>query len=343
MADKELTYRDVGVDIDATDRFLTRIERLTRSTLTPGVLDNPGAYAGLFRPKLEGISSPVLAAACDGVGTKLLVARRARRYEGLGQDLVAMNVNDLLPSGARPLFFLDYIATGSVDADALEEVVRGISRACRESECAVLGGETAEMPGVYEGTEFDLAGFAVGLVDETKMPRGGITPGDRVLALPSSGIHANGFSLARATLFERGGLSLEYEINGRTLAEELLEPTCIYVRPALDLLAAFEVKAMAHITGGGLLGRGYRLMPEGCVLELDPARYAIPEIFNLIGQAGSVSRTEQAKTFNMGLGFLAVVDKDVLETSRDCLASCWREVGQVQAGRRGVELGYARR
>ncbi|MEL6547382.1 MAG: phosphoribosylformylglycinamidine cyclo-ligase [Myxococcota bacterium] len=200
-----LTYKQAGVDIAAADAFIARISWLTRSTHNTGVVQDPGAYAGLFRPNLDGIERPVLAAACDGVGTKLLVARDANSYEGLGQDLVAMNVNDLLPSGAKPLFFLDYIATGAMNPEALEQVVRGIAKACTETGCALLGGETAEMPGVYPAGEFDLAGFTVGLVDERKMPKGGVGVGDKVLALPSSGVHSNGLSLARKALFERGG------------------------------------------------------------------------------------------------------------------------------------------
>lgn len=341
--DDNLTYRDAGVDIAAADAFIARISWLTRSTHNAGVVENPGAYAGLFRPDLEGMERPVLAAACDGVGTKLLVAREVGRYEGLGQDLVAMNVNDLLPSGARPLFFLDYIATGAIDSDALEDVIRGVAHACTETGCALLGGETAEMPGLYREGEFDLAGFAVGIVDEGRMPRGEIEPGDRVLALPSSGIHSNGLSLARKALLERGGLSFDTPINGRTLGEELLEPTRLYVNPVLDLLSTLSVKGGAHVTGGGLLGRGYKLMPEGCRLVVDAGSYPRPEVFDRIGEAGSVAPIELASTFNMGLGFLAVVSAEELENHRESVAPGWLEVGTIEAGTRGVELGYAHR
>lgn len=340
---KGLTYKDAGVDIAAADAFIARISWLTRSTHNAGVVRDSGAYAGLFRPNLDGIKRPILAAACDGVGTKLIVAREANSYEGLGQDLVAMNVNDLLPSGAKPLFFLDYIATGAMNPEALEAVIRGIAKACTETGCALLGGETAEMPGVYPPGEFDLAGFTVGLVDEDKMPKGGIKPGDKVLALPSSGVHSNGLSLARKALFERGGLKIDERVEtiGRTLGEELLEPTRLYVNPVLDLMSRLTVKAGAHVTGGGLIGRGAKLVPEGCRLVLDPGRYRVPPIFELIGEAGGVAKAELARTFNMGLGFLAVVSEAELAAQRDQLPAHWLEVGEVTRGRRGVELGYA--
>ncbi len=340
--DKGLTYKEAGVDIAAADAFIARISWLTRSTHNTGVVRDPGAYAGLFRPNLDGMKRPILAAACDGVGTKLIVAREAGSYEGLGQDLVAMNVNDLLPSGAKPLFFLDYIATGAMNPDALEAVIRGTAKACTETGCALLGGETAEMPGVYGAGEFDLAGFTVGLVDEDKMPKGGIKPGDKVLALPSSGVHSNGLSLARKALFERGGLKIDERVEslGRTVGEELLEPTRLYVNPVLDLMSRIPVKAGAHVTGGGLIGRGSKLVPEGCRLVLDPERYTVHPIFDLIGEAGSVERAELARTFNMGLGYLAVVSAEELEAQRDQLSSQWLEVGEVVRGTRGVELGY---
>lgn len=337
-----LTYKDAGVDIEAADAFVSRIRGLAQSTRTPGVLDNPGAYAGLFRPDLTGISQPVLAAACDGVGTKLMVAREVGQFEGLGQDLVAMNVNDLLPSGARPLFFLDYIATGAIDTQALEAVMKGIARACSETGCALLGGETAEMPGVYAPGEFDLAGFTVGLVDTSAMPKGGVVPGDRVLALPSSGVHSNGLSLARKALLDRGGLKLSDNTLGRPLGIELLEPTRLYVNAVLDLMKTVELKAAAHVTGGGLIGRGFKLAPEGAQIVLNRDAYDIPPIFELIRQTGNVDHNELARTFNMGLGFLAVVSSVELDSKRDEIASDWLEVGEIVAGARGIDLGYAR-
>lgn len=337
-----LTYKQAGVDIAAADAFIGRISWLTRSTHTNGVLENPGAYAGLFRPNLDGMQQPVLAAACDGVGTKLIVAREMGLFEGLGQDLVAMNVNDLLPSGARPLFFLDYIATGAMDGAALESVVRGIARACTETGCALLGGETAEMPGVYGPGEFDLAGFTVGLVDEKKMPQGNVAPGDILLALPSSGIHSNGLSLARKALLEHGGLDLNDTRLGRPLGEELLEPTRLYVNPVLDLMGVAEVKAAAHVTGGGLIGRAAKIAPQGCRVVLDPDRYSIPAVFDLIGEAGNVSREELARTFNMGIGFIVVLSPHEYASKRAEIASGWLEVGEVIQGSGGVDLGYAR-
>ncbi|HET6345589.1 MAG TPA: phosphoribosylformylglycinamidine cyclo-ligase, partial [Myxococcota bacterium] len=219
-----LTYKEAGVDIEAADAFVQRIGKLARSTHGPGVVPHRTEYASLFRPDLGGMQDPLIAATCDGVGTKLLVAREMGKYTGLGQDLVGMNVNDLLPSGARPLLFLDYIATGKLDPDALTAVVDGMARACRDAGCALLGGETAEMPGVYAAGEFDLAGFAVGLVDGARIPDlGAVAVGDQVLALPASGVHSNGLSLARKALLERGGLHLTDAPQGLTqcLGDEL--------------------------------------------------------------------------------------------------------------------------
>lgn len=338
-----LTYKDAGVDIEAADSFVGRVGWLARSTFNAGVVQNPAAYASLFRPDLTGISKPLIAATCDGVGTKLMVAREMGMYEGLGQDLVAMNVNDLLPSGAKPLFFLDYIATGSLEVEALEAVVRGIAHACTATGCALVGGETAEMPGVYGPGEFDLAGFAVGLADEATVPSGHIGPGDIILALPSSGIHSNGLSLARAALFDVAGLTPHTSVPelGRTLGEELLEPTRLYVNQVLDLLASLPVKACAHITGGGLLGRAAKLSREGLRLVIHPESYRRPPIFELIGTRGSVRDEELARTFNMGLGFLAVVSPSDFAAVRASLSEPWLEVGHVESGAAGVDLGYA--
>ena len=339
-----LSYREAGVDIEAADRFVDRIKEHAKSTWSHAVLPGTAAYAGLLQPDLSEHAQPVLAATCDGVGTKLLVAIACNQYEGLGQDLVAMNVNDLLPSGSRPLMFLDYIATGKLEAKALEAVVRGVANACRAVGCALLGGETAEMPGLYKAGEFDLAGFAVGMVDAQRIPDPStIRKGDLIFALPSSGLHANGYSLARRALLERGALSLEDtpQALGRPLGTALLEPTRLYVNEVLRLMAKAKIKAGAHITGGGLLGRMAKLMPAPWGARLFPQSYPRPPIIDLVQRCGDVSDEEMASTFNMGLGYVVVVDpsdaSEVAATRDD-----WLQVGEITSTQ-GVDLGYARR
>ncbi len=342
-----LSYKEAGVDIAAADVFVSRIAKLARETHTSAVVDHESKYSGLIRPRLEGMQEPLLAATCDGVGTKLLVARAAGRYDGLGQDLVAMSVNDLLPLGAKPLLFLDYVAVGKLDAAQMEAVVGSVARACREVGCALLGGETAEMPGLYAPGDFDLAGFAVGTVDRARLPRPeDMRPGDVVLGLPSTGVHSNGFSLARAALFERGKLQLgatPARLGGRTVADALLEPTALYVNPVLRLLERWRFRGAAHVTGGGLLGRSKKLAREGLRLVIDPRTFALPPILDLIREAGGIAPEEMASTFNMGLGFVVVMAADDARAARrELAADGWLEVGRVERGKAGVELGYAR-
>lgn len=345
-----LTYREAGVDLDAADAFAARIGELARKTHGEGVVPFSDAYAGLFKPPVSGMRTPLLAATCDGVGTKFLVARDCGRYRGLGQDLVAMNVNDLLPAGARPLFFLDYLATGRLDPEPLTEVVAGIAGACAEVGCALLGGETAELPGLYREGDFDLAGFAVGLVDAEQVPRGPLAAGDVVLGMPSSGVHSNGLSLARRAI-ERAGLRYEDALPelGASLGETLLIPTALYVRPVLALLAGLvpaRIKAAAHVTGGGLLGRARKLVPPGLRIEIDPRRYLRPPIFDVLARAGDIAEAELARTFNMGLGFLVVVGAEDAARALAIPGTELREVGRIVAARSTdahgeVDLGYA--
>jgi phosphoribosylformylglycinamidine cyclo-ligase len=337
-----LTYRDAGVDIAAADALVQQIARLAKSTHTPGVLPNRGEYAGLFEPNLAGLHRPTLAATCDGVGTKLLVARAMQHFEPLGQDLVAMNVNDLLPCGARPLFFLDYIACGSLQPDALQSLVRGMAQACKSARCALLGGETAEMPGVYAAQEFDVAGFAVGLVEgqalRTPAP---VAAGDAVLALPASGVHSNGFSLARQALLQRGGYTYDSVLPalGNSLGMALLTPTPIYVAAVLQLLEILPVKAAAHVTGGGLLGRGKKMLPPGLRLVLQRNSYPVPPIFALIAEAGNVTDTQMGSTFNMGLGYLAVVAPQHAAAHAQALQDLgFLRVGHVHSGEPGIDF-----
>ncbi len=345
-----LSYKDAGVDIEAADDFVSQIGQLAKDTHTDEVVPGRTPYAGLVRPILEGLSDPLIAATCDGVGTKLMVAREAGIYRGLGQDLVAMNVNDLLPAGAKPLLFLDYIATGKLDPEALKEVVAGVAGACKASGCSLLGGETAEMPGVYAEGDFDLAGFSVGIVDERRIPDAStIEAGDVLLALPSSGVHSNGFSLVRKALFEHAGLDLNSTPEGfeKPLAETVLEPTRLYVREVLDVINQHSIKAAAHITGGGLLGRTAKLLPEqlrdSLGVRIDPTTYSVLPIFKLIQQCGNVLDEEMARTFNMGLGFVIAVSPEVADAICDS-SSEWLRVGHINSRDNNeplVDLGYA--
>lgn len=352
-----LSYRQAGVDIEAADHFARSLRALAARTHGPDVVPTGDAYGALFRPPLAGLDSPLLAATCDGVGTKLLVARACGDYRGLGQDLVAMNVNDLLPRGARPLFFLDYIAVGRL-ADleardgrpgALSDVAQGMVAACAQVGCALIGGETAEMPDLYRPGDFDLAGFAVGLVDAARVPAGDVAAGDVVLGLAANGVHANGFSLIRRVLSDAG---IEYgqPLPGMQspIGAMLLQPTALYVAPVLALMSQVRVKAAAHVTGGGILRRARGLVPDGLRVELDPTAFARPPIFDVLAALGRITDTEMACTFNMGLGFLVVVDADAAaqvvaqgaavgadEPSR------WLQVGRIVRGPRGAVLGHA--
>jgi phosphoribosylformylglycinamidine cyclo-ligase len=340
-----LTYKSAGVDIAAADAFVSHVFDVAKSTLTDGVVAHRLGYSGLFRPKWGGMRDPLLAATCDGVGTKLKVAIEVGRYQGLGQDLVAMNVNDLLPLGARPLLFLDYIAVGAIARPVMDAIIAGVAAACRETGCALLGGETAEMPGVYHHGDFDLAGFAVGLVDGARLPQPEqIAPGDVVLALASTGIHSNGLSLARQALFEKGGLRVADRPAELTepLGVALLTPTALYVKAVLALFERYQVKGAAHVTGGGLLGRVEKLSRPGARLLLHPEAYSRPPIFAVIQRAGGISDAEMARTFNLGLGFVVVVDASTADLVERDSGLGFIRVGEVVAGDRGVELGYAR-
>jgi phosphoribosylformylglycinamidine cyclo-ligase len=335
-----LSYEAAGVDAAAAERFVEAIGPIVRSTHGDAVIAHPSHFAGLIRPDFPAMGDPLIAATCDGVGTKVLLATEPAHYEGLGRDLVAMNVNDLLPLGARPLLFLDYLAVGKLDAERLEAVVRGVAAACREAHCALLGGETAEMPDVYSGEEIEMAGFAAGLVDAARLPDPAtIRPGDAVLALPSTGLHSNGFSLARKALLDRGAFHLDTTLPGleATLGDTLRIPTAIYVDQVLALLESVGFKAAAHITGGGLLGRAAAMLPVDLGVRIDPNSYARPPIFDLIAAVGDVEPDEMAATFNMGLGFVAIVDPE-----RTADVEGWLRVGEVIEGG-GVYLGYASR
>ena len=328
-ADKRerLTYRAAGVDIDAGNEVVDRIKTHVTGTHGPQVLGGShGGFGGLFALGND-YRDPVLIGATDGVGTKLKIAFGAEIHDTVGIDLVAMCVNDLIVTGGKPLFFLDYLATGAVDPSAIEGIVAGIAAGCREAGCALLGGETAEMPGFYRPKEYDLAGFAVGVVERDHMLDGGkVSSGDIVLGLPSSGIHSNGFSLVRAALLEgKDPISLESTPSGfeQSLAELLLTPTRIYVKPVLAALSAEPgaIHAMAHITGGGLVENIPRVLPEGLGVTLDRTRWNRPPIFGLIEDRGHVELSEMDRVFNQGIGYVLIVERSRAEAVATALAA----------------------
>ncbi len=315
-----LTYKQAGVDIDAGDTMVDNIKHLCARTYGPRVLGKYGAFAGLFRldfnEKLfaRNYKEPVLIACTDGVGTKIKIAAQMRKYDTVGIDLVAMNVNDLIVQGGEPLFFLDYLAVHKLDPVVTTAMVKGISDGCLQSGAALLGGETAEMPSVYAPGEFDMAGFAVGVVERGNMLDGtGVAAGDSIIGLASSGVHSNGYALVRKICFEKLGLSTSEKIPefGRTLGEELLEPTRIYVKSVLGLLKQYKVKrvvkAMSHITGSGLPGNLPRVLPDGMIAKIKRDSWTIPPIFQFLARHGPVDPEEMLNVFNMGIGYVIVV------------------------------------
>jgi phosphoribosylformylglycinamidine cyclo-ligase len=323
-----LTYRDAGVDIEAGDALVDAIKPLARATDRPGTMGGLGGFGALFDPRAAGFKDPVLVASTDGVGTKLKIAIEAGIHRFVGQDLVAMCVNDLVVQGAEPLFFLDYFATGKLEVAQAKEVVAGIAEGCRIAGCALVGGETAEMPGLYRGGDYDLAGFSVGAAERgTLLPRGEVAPGDVLLGLGSSGVHSNGFSLVRRVL-EAAGLGLDAPAPfaaGRTLGEALLEPTRIYVKPLLALHRAGLLKAAAHITGGGLPGNVPRVLPDGVVAAIEARSWPVPPVFAWLAQVGGVAPEEMARVFNCGLGMVLVVGA----AEADAAAAMLREAGEA--------------
>ncbi|WP_206199308.1 phosphoribosylformylglycinamidine cyclo-ligase [Parasulfuritortus cantonensis] len=315
----QLSYRDAGVDIDAGDALVERIKPHARRTMRPEVLGGIGGFGALMElPK--SYKEPVLISGTDGVGTKLKLAFQLNKHDTIGQDLVAMSVNDILVQGAEPLFFLDYFACGKLDVDTGEAVVSGIARGCELSGCALIGGETAEMPGMYPAGEYDLAGFAVGVAEKSKLISGAdIKPGDAVLGLASSGPHSNGYSLIRK-IVEVAGADLAGDFNGRPLGHVLLEPTRIYVKPLLALMKQLTVKGMAHITGGGLLENIPRVLPDTTVAVLDKAAWTLPPVFQWLMEQGNVAEREMHRTFNCGIGMVVVVAEADAEAAMRFLA-----------------------
>jgi phosphoribosylformylglycinamidine cyclo-ligase len=304
-----ITYRQAGVDIDAGDALVERIKPLARATARAGVIGGLGGFGALFDPKAAGFADPVLVAATDGVGTKLRVAIESGRHDTVGIDLVAMCVNDLVVQGAEPLFFLDYFATGRLSVDDAARVIAGIAEGCRIAGCALVGGETAEMPGMYADGDYDLAGFAVGAAERDALLPRGVAAGDALLGLASSGVHSNGFSLVRRIVAASGvgwGDMAPFA-RDRTLAEALMTPTRIYVKPLLALHRAGLLKAAAHITGGGLPGNVPRVLPPGTLAALDARAWPLPRVFGWLARAGGVAAEEMLRVFNCGLGMVLVV------------------------------------
>lgn len=309
MKQAPLTYSKAGVSIDRGNQFVNLIKPLVAKTKRREVMFDIGHFAGLFTMNLEKYTKPVLVASTDGVGTKLKLAHQAKLYAGIGQDLVAMCVNDILCCGAEPLFFLDYFATGELDLVIAEAVVKGMTTALADINCSLLGGETAEMPGMYQGKEFDLAGFAVGVVnrddiiDHTK-----ISIGNKVIGIASNGVHANGFSLVRKIIDTTGtDLGSKPPLFSKSLAETLLAPTRIYVNPILKLIKEFSLLGLAHITGGGLLENVPRVLPNACAIELHRGSWRVPPVFDWLEEHGNVAVHEMFRVFNMGIGFVLIV------------------------------------
>jgi phosphoribosylformylglycinamidine cyclo-ligase len=303
------SYRQAGVDIDVGNETVRRIKALARPTFTPAVLSDIGSFGGLFRLDRDRYQNPVLVSSTDGVGTKLKVAFMTGRHDTVGADLVNHCVNDILVQGADPLFFLDYLATGRLSPTVAEQVVSGVARACRENGCALVGGETAEMPGFYADGEYDIAGFIVGIVEHDKIIDGrAIVPGDALIGLPSAGLHTNGYSMARHVLFEVAGYKVDTFVRelGTAVGEVLLAPHRSYLNIARPIIERGWVKGLAHITGGGITENLPRILPRGCGAEVDPAAWSVPPIFALLQRHGNIQRDEMFRTFNMGIGLIVV-------------------------------------
>ena len=341
---QSLSYRQAGVDIDAGNLAVEKIKGAVRGTFRPEVLGDLGGFGGLFALNSPRYRNPVLVSGTDGVGTKLKVAFMMDRHDTIGRDVVAMCVNDVLAQGAEPLFFLDYLAVGTLDPGKVAEIVGGVADGCRESGCALIGGETAEMAGFYPGGEYDLAGFCVGVVEREKiLPSSRLAAGDVVLGLPSSGLHSNGYSLVRKICFERMKFKVDDYIEefGRTLGEELLIPTRLYPKIILPVLSKFEIKAMVHITGGGFQENLPRPLPENLAVRIDPAAWEVPAVFRLLQKWGGVETAEMYRTFNMGIGLAVVVAADEAEALRVELDAAGEKVynlGRLEEGPRRTIL-----
>lgn len=336
-------YAAAGVDIDAQEKGLARVKKLAKSTFTPGVLTEIGSFGGLFRPDLQGMTEPVLVASADGVGTKLVVAKVAGDYSSVGRDLVNHCVNDILVQGAEPLFFMDYLGAGVLEPEKMVELVSGVADGCRENGCALLGGETAEMPGFYQPGDYELVGFIVGIVDRPKVLDGSkVRAGDVLVGLPSSGLHTNGYSLARKVVFEKAGLGIADKApwnKKRTVGQSLLEPHLSYLKPLRPLLGHAALHGMAHITGGGITDNLPRILPKETHALIRIGSWPVPELFHFLQETGEVDLEEMLRVFNLGVGMILSVDPAGLAEVLGLLRSVGQKsylIGTVQREGSGV-------
>ncbi len=341
---ENMTYKNAGVDVEEGQRAVEFMKEHVKSTFNSQVVQDIGGFAGLFSLNLEGIKEPILVSGTDGVGTKLKLAFVMDKHDTIGQDCVAMCVNDILCQGAKPLFFLDYIATGRLRAEKIADIVKGVAEGCKKAGSPLIGGETAEMPGFYQDEEYDMAGFAVGIVDKSKIITGeNIKPGDTILGIASSGIHSNGFSLVRKLFLEKDKFSMDDKLAGldKTLGETLLEPTKIYVKPVLEVLKTINVKGITHITGGGFYENIPRVLPDNVDANINLGSWDMPEIFNIIQREGNIESDEMYKTFNMGIGMMLIVDKKDAADSQEILEKMGEksfEIGHITGGEKQVLL-----
>jgi phosphoribosylformylglycinamidine cyclo-ligase len=311
-----LTYADAGVDIDKANKLVSTISEIAKQTTRSGVIGEIGGFGGLFSLNLANLDRPVLVSSTDGVGTKLKIAFMLDKHDTVGIDLVAMCVNDIIVQGAKPLFFLDYLSMGKLDSEQVAEIIKGIGEGCRQANCALLGGETAEMPGFYQDKEYDMAGFAVGIVDNSKIIDGTeVRVGHRLIGIASSGLHSNGYSLVRKICFDRLKLKIDDYVPdlGQTIGEALLTPTKIYVDPLLSIMKDLPVHGLAHITGGGIEDNILRIVPQACHISIQGEIWDVPPIFSFLKQAGNVSDAEMRRTFNNGIGMIAVVPAEATD------------------------------
>ena len=328
----ETTYKNAGVDIDKANDFVERIKPLIKTTARKEVVSGIGGFGGLFRLDATKLKNPILVSSTDGVGTKLKIAQLMDKHDTIGIDLVAMSVNDVIVQGAEPLFFLDYLATGNIELEKSVQIVDGIVQGCKQAGCTLIGGETAEMPGFYEQGEYDLAGFCVGMVEADKLIDGStISINDRIIGLASSGLHSNGFSLARNVLLEKGKLKVDEKVSGlaQTIGLELLEPTRIYVKPLLNLFNDFNIKGLVHITGGGFYDNIPRIIPKFCRCVISKNSWDIPPIFKVIKDIGQVDEKEMFRVFNMGIGMMIVVGEKETKEVLDRLAMLGEKAYQI--------------
>jgi phosphoribosylformylglycinamidine cyclo-ligase len=340
---KRVSYKDAGVDIEKGDAFIQAIKPMVESTFRPEVLTKIGGFAGCVSLNLERYKRPILVSSTDGVGTKLKIAFLMNHHDTVGIDLVAMCVNDILVSGAKPLFFLDYLATSKLDTEKAKKVVSGIVKGCIEAECSLIGGETAEMPGFYKAGEYDLAGFAVGIVEDAQVIDGsGVTVGDKLIGIASSGLHSNGYSLVRKLLLDQLKMNLEERVEeiGEVLGEELLRPTRIYAKTVLNLTRNFKVVGIAHITGGGITGNLPRIIPKGCKAVVQKGTWDIPPIFSYLKEKGKISEQEMLGTFNNGIGMILIARSKEVDDILTRLRSLGEKafiIGEVEKSEREQE------